>query len=92
MLDKGINPTIGVLDACHTFLLYLCLWGQHSNRVCGIQCMYSLQFIAGVEINYFYFQCIILLIRKHLAICITKKCLLLLAFQSHLYPTINPKL
>ena len=34
--------------------------------------MYSVQFIAGVEINYSYFPCLILLIKKHLAKCITK--------------------
>lgn len=33
---------------------------------------YNIQFIAGVENNYSYFPCLILLIKKRLAKCITK--------------------
>lgn len=34
--------------------------------------MYNMQFIAGTEISYSCFPCLILLIKKHLAKCITK--------------------
>lgn len=54
---------------------------------------YNIQFIAGVENNYSYFPCLILLIKKCLAKCITKKYLyrrpVLLAFESHFHYAIN---
>ena len=55
-------------------LLYFYIWCQSSNTVYSIpySYMYSVQFIASVEIKYSYFPCLIVLIKKHLAICSTK--------------------
>lgn len=65
--------------------------------ISDIENMYSVLFIAGVEINNSYFPCIIVLIMhkppESLAKHITEKSLevLLLGFESHLHNVINTK-